>query len=76
MPPAHAAGTCSRPELLMYSRSGFDRHLRAEPGVRLIGLRDLFRPELEFERPPRPAAPEALRALELLRREDEGPRPT
>jgi len=41
-----------RPELLMYSRSGFDRHLRAEPGVRLIGLRDLFRPELEFERRP------------------------
>jgi hypothetical protein len=42
-----------RPELLLYSRSGFDRHLRAEPGVRLIGLRDLFQPELEFERRPR-----------------------
>lgn len=39
-----------RPELLLYSRSGFDRHLSAEPGVRLVGLRDLFRPELEFER--------------------------
>lgn len=39
-----------RPELLLYARSGFDRNLRAEPGVRLVGLRDLFRPQLEFER--------------------------
>jgi hypothetical protein len=39
-----------RPELLVYARSGFDRHLQAEPGVRLVALRDLFRAELEFER--------------------------
>lgn len=39
-----------RPELLLYARSGFDRHLQAEPGVRLVALRDLFRAELEFER--------------------------
>ena len=39
-----------RPELLLYARSGFDRNLAAEPGVRLVGLRDLFRAELDFER--------------------------
>lgn len=39
-----------RPELLLYARSGFDRNLRDQPGVRLVGLRDLFRPELESER--------------------------
>ena len=40
----------ARPELLLYARSGFDRNLAAEPGVRLVGLRDLFRAELDFER--------------------------
>jgi len=40
------------PVLLLYARAGFDRHLAAEPGVRLIRLPDLFRPELEFERTP------------------------
>lgn len=42
-----------RPELLLYSRSGFDRNLAAEPGLRLVGLRDLFQPQLEHEAPRR-----------------------
>lgn len=41
------------PLLLLYARTGFDRNLAAELGVRLIRLRELFRPELEFEKPPR-----------------------
>ena len=40
-----------RPELLLYSRSGFDRNLAPEPGVRHDSLRDLFRPQLEHEAP-------------------------
>jgi hypothetical protein len=43
----------SDPVLLLYARSGFDRNLAAEPGVRLIHLPELFRPELEFEKLPR-----------------------
>ncbi len=41
------------PLLLLYARTGFDRNLAAELGVRLIRLPELFRPELEFEKPPR-----------------------
>ncbi len=41
------------PVLLLYARTGFDRNLAAEPGVRLIRLPELFRPELEFEKPQR-----------------------
>ena len=40
------------PGLLLYSRSGFDRNLSAGPRLRLVGLPDLFRAELEFERAP------------------------
>jgi AAA+ ATPase superfamily predicted ATPase len=36
-----------RPQLFLFSRSGFDRHLRAEPEVRLVGLRDLLAPDLD-----------------------------
>ena len=42
-----------RPDLLRYARSGFDRNLAPEPGLRLVGLRDLFRPQLEHEAPRR-----------------------
>jgi len=38
------------PVLLLYARAGFDRHLAAEAGVRLVHLPELFRPELEFEK--------------------------
>jgi hypothetical protein len=45
------------PDLLLLSRSGFHAALRRERGVRLVGLRDLFRADLDFERaavtPPR-----------------------
>jgi uncharacterized protein len=37
------------PALLLFSRSGFDPALRAEPGVRLVGPADLFRANLDFE---------------------------
>ncbi len=38
-----------QPDLFLFSRSGFDRNVRAEPGVRLVSLRDLFDRRLEFE---------------------------
>ena len=43
-----ARGT--QPELVLFSRSGFDRALRPESGVRLVKPVDLFRPSLEYER--------------------------
>ena len=49
------------PVLVLYSRSGFDRHLARGDGVRLVGLRDLFRPGLEFERRPSAALKGAAR---------------
>lgn len=45
---AVAAG--ARPRLFLISRSGFDPNLRAAPDVELVGLRDLYRPDLEYER--------------------------
>jgi hypothetical protein len=41
---AIAGGTT--PELLLFSRSGFDPALRSEPGPRLVTLADLFRADL------------------------------
>ena len=46
-----------RPRLFLYSRSGFDRNLGAEPEVTLVGLRELFAADLDEERSAgRPAA--------------------
>ncbi len=39
-----------RPRLFLYSRSGFDRNLADDPDVTLVGLRDLYAAELEYER--------------------------
>jgi hypothetical protein len=38
------------PRLFLVSRSGFDRHLAPTDRISLVGLRDLFRTELEYER--------------------------
>jgi hypothetical protein len=40
----------SRPELFVFSRSGFDRHLSSEVGVTRVRLSDLYRADLEYER--------------------------
>ena len=40
----------SRPELFLFSRSGFDRHLSSEVGVTRVSLSDLYRADLEYER--------------------------
>jgi hypothetical protein len=39
-----------RPRLFLYGKSGFDRRLAAEPDVTLVGLRELFAPDLDYER--------------------------
>lgn len=39
-----------RPRLFLYSRSGFDRNIAAEPDVTPVTLRDLYAPDLEYER--------------------------
>lgn len=39
-----------RPRLFLYSRSGFDRNVAAEPDVTPVTLRDLFAADLEHER--------------------------
>lgn len=39
----------SAPTYLLFSRSGFDRSLRASPDVRLVGPADLFRSGLDYE---------------------------
>jgi hypothetical protein len=38
------------PRLFAYSRSGFDRNLADGPDVTLVGLRDLFAADLDYER--------------------------
>ena len=40
-----------RPHLFLYSRSGYDRNIAPEPDLTLVGLRELFAAELEYERP-------------------------
>jgi hypothetical protein len=40
----------ARPRRFLFSRSGFDPHLRAESDLELVGLRELFRADLEYER--------------------------
>ncbi|MHB8892918.1 MAG: ATP-binding protein [Candidatus Limnocylindrales bacterium] len=40
-----------QPRLFAYSRSGFDRNLAGDPDVTLVGLRDLFAADLDYERP-------------------------
>lgn len=39
-----------RPRLFLYSRSGFDRNLAGAPDVTLVGLRDLYAADLDYER--------------------------
>ncbi len=39
-----------RPRLFLYSRSGFDRNVAAEPDVTPVTLRDLYAADLEYER--------------------------
>ncbi len=39
-----------RPLLFLYSRSGFDRNLAGAPDVTLVGLRELFAANLDYER--------------------------
>ncbi len=41
------------PRLFAFSRSGFDRHLASEGDFTRVTLRDLFRADLEYERPTR-----------------------
>ncbi len=40
----------ARPRLFAFSRSGFDRNVRAVEGLALVGLGDLFKADLEYER--------------------------
>ena len=40
-----------RPHLFLYSRSGYDRNIAPEPDLTLVGLRELFAADLEYERP-------------------------
>lgn len=40
----------AQPQLFAFSRSGFDRHLRGDPGFTPVGLRDLYRADLDYER--------------------------
>ena len=56
-----AVAPADSPELLLYARFGFDRHLVASVGVRLVGLRDVFGQRLEFERSTAPTAPGTAR---------------
>ncbi len=38
------------PQLFLYARSGFDRNLAGAPDVTLVGLRDLYAANLDYER--------------------------
>ena len=38
------------PRLFLYGRSGFDRNLAGAPDVTLVGLRDLYAADLDYER--------------------------
>lgn len=38
------------PRLFLYGRSGFDRNLAGTPDVTLVGLRDLYAADLDYER--------------------------
>jgi AAA+ ATPase superfamily predicted ATPase len=40
----------SRPTLMLFARSGFDRNLARDVQVRLVTLSDMFRRDLEYER--------------------------
>lgn len=40
----------SRPTLVLFARSGFDRNLARDVQVRLVSLSDMFRRDLEYER--------------------------
>lgn len=45
-----AVDPTARPDLYLFSRSGFDPHLLPVQGLHLVGLADLFRNDLEYER--------------------------
>lgn len=45
-----AVDAAADPDLFLFSRSGFDPHLPRDPHVHLVGLAELFRRDLEYER--------------------------
>lgn len=47
---AATVAPADRPRLILFSKSGFDRHLQREAHLSLVGLPDLFRRNLSYEK--------------------------